>query len=98
MIFSFGNKLAKDLVEENNSKEVKAFPREIYRTARRKLQIVHDAFELQDLKIPPGNSNRFEKLKGDLKDYYSIRINDQWRVTFKFENHNAYEVAVVDYH
>jgi proteic killer suppression protein len=96
MILSFGNKLAYDLVEENSSKEVKSFPKEIYRASRRKLQLIHEAWEIQDLKIPPGN--RLEKLKGNLKDYFSIRINDQWRITFKFENHNAYEVAVVDYH
>lgn len=94
MILSFGNKLAKDLVEENRSKEVKKFPTELYRVARRKLQLVHEAWELQDLKVPPGN--RLEKLKGDLNDSYSIRINDQWRITFKFENHNAYEVTIVD--
>jgi toxin HigB-1 len=49
-----------------------------------------------DLIIPP--SNRLEKLKGNLKEYYSIRINDQWRIIFKWNNGNAYEVEIIDYH
>ncbi|QTQ15148.1 type II toxin-antitoxin system RelE/ParE family toxin [Treponema parvum] len=49
-----------------------------------------------DLKIPPGN--KFEHLLGDLKDYCSIRINDQWRIRFKFQSNEAYEVKIVDYH
>jgi toxin HigB-1 len=96
MIVSFGNKLAKNLVEETISKEVRKFPQELYRTARKKLLMVHVAKEVSDLRVPPGN--RLEKLKGDLKDYYSIRINSQWRVVFQFENGNALNVRVEDYH
>ena len=64
--------------------------------AERKLQMLHRAVRLDDLRIPP--QNRLEKLKGDRKDRWSIRINDQWRICFKFENGDASEVEIVDYH
>jgi toxin HigB-1 len=96
MIISFGNKLAKDLVEENSSKELRSFPNELVRSARKKLLMVYTAKELKDLLVPPGN--RLEKLKGDRKEYHSIRINDQWRVVFRFLNGNAHDVKVEDYH
>jgi toxin HigB-1 len=76
-----------------------AFVREfqgIARRAKRKLEAVHAAARLDDLTVPP--SNRLEKLKGDLKDFHSIRINDQWRVIFKWIDGDAYEVSIVDYH
>ena len=66
------------------------------RIARRKLLYLHDADELNDLKVPPGN--RLEALKGDLKGYYSIRVNDQWRVVFGWVSGGAVDVKVVDYH
>jgi proteic killer suppression protein len=96
MILSFANKLADDLFEDRNSKEVRAFPSELYRTARRKILYLHEASELVDLRVPPGN--KLEALKGDLAGYYSIRINIQWRVVFKWNNGNAEEVSVFDYH
>ncbi len=70
--------------------------REIARRAKRKLEALHAAARLDDLRVPP--SNRLEKLKGDLKDYYSIRINDQWRVVFRWIDSKAYDVSIVDYH
>jgi toxin HigB-1 len=96
MILSFGNKLAQDFVEENRSKEVRAFPPELIRAARKKLAILHAARELKDLISPPGN--RLERLKGEYKEAYSIRINDQWRIVFRFTGGNAEDVAVEDYH
>ncbi len=96
MIISFGNKLAKDLVEENNSRELRAFPQELVRQARKKLAMIHAAREPKDLTVPPGN--RLKKLEGNKKEFYSIRINDQWRITFKFESGNAIDVTVEDYH
>ena len=72
------------------------FSAELHRTSRRKILYLHDAAELNDLKIPPGN--RLETLKGDLKGFFSIRINDQWRIVFKWKGHNAYQVKVIDYH
>jgi proteic killer suppression protein len=62
---------------------------------RRKLDMLHYAKELKDLKTPP--NNRLESLSGDLKGYYSIRVNDQWRIVFKWDS-QAYDVQVVDYH
>ena len=64
--------------------------------AERKLQMLHRAAQLEDLRVPP--QNRLEKLKGDRKGTWSIRINDQWRICFRFENGNAYDVEIVDYH
>ena len=64
--------------------------------AERKLQMLHRAVRLDDLRIPP--QNRLEKLKGDRKNRWSIRINGQWRICFKFENGDASEVEIVDYH
>lgn len=96
MIISFGNKLAKDLVEENSSKELRTFPANLVRVARRKLNLLHAAKELKDLLSPPGN--RLEKLNGNRKEQYSIRINNQWRICFLFGNGNATNVTVEDYH
>lgn len=70
--------------------------RAIERPARRKLLYLHRARRLEDLKAPPGN--RLEPLKGDRKDQYSIRINDQWRICFNWSEGNAYDVEIVDYH
>ena len=83
-------------MDDKNSKATKAFPPELRRVARRKLQYLHEAADLKDLKSPPGN--RLEGLKGDLKGFHSIRINDQWRVVFRWSGGNAFDVQVVDYH
>lgn len=96
MIESFGNRLAEDLFYDRRSKDTRAFPRELVRAARRKVLYLHDAAGLADLRAPPGN--RLEALRGRWKGFYSIRINDQWRLVFRFERGNARNVAVVDYH
>jgi proteic killer suppression protein len=96
VIESFGNALAEDLSDDRNSKATKGFPPELRRAARRKLQYLHEAADLRDLKAPPGN--RLEALKGDWKGFHSIRINDQWRVVFRWSGGNAFDVQVVDYH
>ena len=72
------------------------FPKDIQRTARRKLIYLDDAEDLQDLLAPPGN--RLEKLKGDRAGQYSIRINDQWRICFTWSDNKAKNVEIVDYH
>ena len=72
------------------------FPKDIQRTARRKLIYLDDAEDLQDLLAPPGN--RLEKLKGDRAGQHSIRINDQWRICFKWSDNKAKDVEIVDYH
>jgi len=65
-------------------------------TTRRKLRMLNNSQNIMDLQVPP--SNRLEKLKGNLKEYYSIRVNDQWRIIFKWEKGNAVDVEIFDYH
>jgi len=69
---------------------------DVARRAKRKLEAINAASKLSDLMVPP--SNRLEKLKGDLKGYYSVRINQRWRVIFQWRNGEAHEVRIVDYH
>lgn len=71
-------------------------PIQIQRVARRKLLLLHQARRLDDLRAPPGN--RLEALKGDRAGQHSIRINDQWRICFRWEGTDAYQVEIVDYH
>tara|TARA_B100000508_G_scaffold140085_1_gene139964 strand:+ start:57959 stop:58240 length:282 start_codon:yes stop_codon:yes gene_type:complete len=93
MIKGFGDKQTEKIWNGNRSKKL---PNEIQNVARRKLRMLNNAQEVNDLRIPP--ANRLEKLKGDLKDFYSIRINNQWRVIFQWKNNDAYHVEIVDYH
>ena len=69
---------------------------EIQRAARRKLRMLNNAQDLGDLSVPPGN--RLERLRGDRKDQWSIRINDQWRICFRWSEGDAHDVEIVDYH
>lgn len=96
MIKYFGNKLVENLYDDIKSKDTIRFSGELRRASRRKLLYLNDAEELKDLRVPPGN--KLKKLRGEMKDYYSIRINDKWRITFKWENGNALDVKIVDYH
>ncbi len=96
MIESFANQLAEDLFYDRVSRKTRSFPPELRRAARRKLIYLHDAAEMKDLRAPPGN--RLEALTGDRKGYFSIRINDQWRVVFRWQRGQALNVEVVDYH
>ena len=75
---------------------VRRFPSELHRAMLRKLTVLDAAESLDDLRVPPGN--RLEKLKGDRAGQHSIRVNDQWRVCFRWKEGDAYDVAVVDYH
>lgn len=93
MIVSFGSKETKKIWE---GERVKGFSIDLQEIGRRKLRMLNNSQNLADLQILP--SNRLEKLKGDLKDYYSIRINDQWRIVFKWDSGNALEVEIIDYH
>ena len=77
-------------------KRVKDFPSDIFKVVRRKLGFLEDATDINDLRIPPGN--RLEALKGNRAGQYSIRINDQWRICFRWENGNAFDVEITDYH
>jgi proteic killer suppression protein len=96
VIQSFGNRLAEDLFDDRLSAAVRRFPPDVRRAARRKLLYLHDAAELRDLRVPPGN--RLETLRGKWKGFHSIRINDQWRVKFRWQAGNAFSVQIVDYH
>jgi len=93
MIESFANVETKKIFHGIVSKKL---PIDIQKTARRKLLYLHDAEDLRDLLAPPGN--RLEKLRGDREGQYSIRINDQWRICFRWQNDRAREVEIVDYH
>ncbi|RLB66242.1 MAG: type II toxin-antitoxin system RelE/ParE family toxin [Deltaproteobacteria bacterium] len=74
----------------------KKFPNDIQRVALRKLRMLNRSTILNDLRVPP--SNRLESLKGNRKGQHSIRINDQWRICFKWRNGDAFDVEIVDYH
>ena len=93
MVVSFGNS---DTEKIWNGIRVKKLPIEIQNIGRRKLRMLNNSAYLMDLRIPP--SNRLEKLSGKSKEFYSIRINDQWRIIFKWNAGNATEVEIMDYH
>ena len=91
MIISFGSKITEQIWK---GQRVRKIPIEIQEIGRRKLRMLNNSQNWHDLRIPP--SNRLEKLKGS--DYYSIRINDQWRIVFQWIDNNAHEVEIMDYH
>lgn len=93
MIKSFGDKETEKVWNGIRSKKL---PSEIQETARRKLRMINSSQDVVDLRVPP--ANRLEKLKGDLQDWYSIRINNQWRIIFKWIANDAYNKSIVDYH
>ena len=93
MIISFGNSETEQVWSGDR---VKKLPLEIQNIGRRKLRMLNNSVDIADLRIPP--ANRLEKLSGKLKDFYSIRINDQWRIIFKWNSGNASEVEIIDYH
>jgi len=93
MILSFASKETEKIWYGERSAKL---PNEIQDIARRKLRMLNSSQNIADLRIPP--SNRLEKLTGNYKDHYSIRINDQWRIVFNWNNGNAAEVEIIDYH
>lgn len=93
MIKSFGGKETEKIW---NGIQSKKFPAEIQNTARRKLRMINNSQNINDLRVPP--ANHLEKLSGNYSGFHSIRINDQWRLVFRWENDNAFEVKIVDYH
>lgn len=93
MIASFGNKETQLIWQGFVSKKL---PYGIQNVARRKLRMINNSLDINDLRIPP--ANRLEKLKGNLEGYYSIRINNQWRIIFIWENNVAYNTEIIDYH
>ena len=93
MLISFADNKTKKIW---NEEAVKGISLEIQTVARRKLRMLNNSQSLFDLKIPP--SNRLEKLKGKFKDHYSIRINNQWRIIFIWNEGNAEQIQIIDYH
>ena len=93
MITSFGSKETEKIW---NGERVKNLPQEVQHIGRRKLRMLNNSQNLMDLTVPP--SNLLEKLSGKQSDFYSIRINDQWRIIFKWDEGNASEVKILDYH
>jgi len=96
VILSFGNRATEDLFHGISSSRVRRLPPQIKETALYKLDVLNAAQSLEDLKSPPGN--RLEALKGDLVGFHSIRINNQWRIAFKWHESNADDVQIIDYH
>jgi len=93
MIVSFGSKETEKIW---NGERVKNLPGEIQQIGRRKLRMLNNSQNLIDLRIPP--SNKLEKLSGKMSNFYSIRINDQWRICFTWQGADAYDVEIADYH
>lgn len=96
MIVSFGNEATADLFHGKESAKARRFPADIQQRAARKLDMLNAAADIQDLRAPP--SNHLEKLSGALAGYWSIRVNDQWRVIFKWNDGSAMDVELTDYH
>lgn len=96
MIVSFGDKATEAVFHGTPTRLLKRFPADVLKRANQKLDYLNGASDLTDLEAPPGN--RLESLKGDLKGQYSIRVNDQWRIVFRWQGSDAHEVQLTDYH
>ena len=96
MIISFGDKATEAVFHRTPLRLLKRFPADVVKRASQKLDYLNGASDLVDLEAPPGN--RLELLKGYLKGFYSIRVNDQWRIVFRWQGSDAHQVRLVDYH
>lgn len=96
MIVSFGDRATEDLFHGRPTSRILRLPHDIVEMALIKLDMLNGAAAILDMKSPPGN--RLEALKGDQKGFHSIRVNDQWRIVFRWENNNAHDVRLMDYH
>jgi len=96
MIVSFGDAATEDLYHGRPSGRVRRFPANIVRAALRKLDVLNAAHRLLDLQSPPGN--RLEALKGNRQGFHSIRVNDQWRIVFRWIENAPHDVSLTDYH
>jgi len=96
MITAIKDETTKDIYNGLNTKAARKIPKELWNLAQRKMDMINAAKEIMDLRVPPGN--RLEALKGNLAGFNSIRINEQYRIVFQFENGNASEVKITDYH
>ena len=93
MIKSFGNKETEQIWLGCRTKKI---PKEVQQIGRRKLRMLNNAQTINDLRVPP--ANRLKRLKGNLSGLYSVRINNQWRITFSWTSNNAENVKIEDYH
>ena len=96
MIRNFYSKCAQDLFDGVNSRHSRKLPKELHDKARRLFDQINAVLEVEELRTPP--SNRLEKLSGKKKEYWSLRINNQWRIIFRWEAGCAFDLDVVDYH
>jgi toxin HigB-1 len=96
MIRNVASKAAQDIYDGVNSRHARKLPRELHAKIQRLLDQLNAAVAVETLKAPPGN--RLEKLKGDWEGFWSLRINDQWRIVFRWEDGDALDVDIVDYH
>ncbi len=96
MMVLFGNRATSDLFHGVSSSRVRRLLNQIKKVALYKLDVLNAAQSLEDLKSPPGN--QLEALKGDFADFHSIRINSQWRIVFRWQDSNAHDVQIIDYH
>jgi proteic killer suppression protein len=93
MIRSFKSKETEKVWNGERSSKL---PLEVQKVGRRKLRMLNNSYDINDLRIPP--ANRLEKLSGNLAEFYSIRINDKWRIIFMWSQGDAFEVQIIDYH
>jgi proteic killer suppression protein len=96
MSLNFQDRTTEDIYNGDDTKAARSIPRTIWNVAARKLDLLNAARDVQDLKVPP--ENRLEMLKGNRKGWYSVRINDQYRIVFQWNDGNAKDVGIVDYH
>lgn len=96
MIESFGDPATADLFHNRQTRRVRRFPPDVVGAALRKLDVLDAAHRVDDLRSPPGN--RLESLRGDLQGFHSIRVNDQWRIIFRWSADSARDVSLTDYH
>ena len=97
MIQSFRDRGTEDIFDGSDSAVAwKRCPKDLWPVARRKLDQINRSIDLQDLRVPPGN--RLERLEGNRKGQLSVRINEQYRICFRWENSDAYDIEITDYH
>lgn len=96
MIINFKSKATEDVYDGMSTRHSRSIPVALWSIAQRKLDMINAAVVIDDLRVPPGN--RLEALRGSMKGYHSVRVNDQYRVVFRWQNDNAHDVEIVDYH
>jgi proteic killer suppression protein len=96
MITGFRSKHAEDIFNGTRSKQARKIPPMLHEKCWRLFDQINASSDVDTLRVPPGN--RLEKLKGSLQGYWSLRVNNQWRIIFKWNEGNAYDVDIVDYH